>query len=277
MQTERPTPERATPQRISHDRLKVEHPAWDSVPGLVHGVTTRAALPEPGKADFFTVIARARAAGVLPERWTVGADQVHGAAVAAIDRPLDDSLRPAGYRCDEALRACEFPRTDALVTSLPGLLLVIQTADCLPIFLVDADRRVAALAHCGWRGRRGRRRRSPAARAFALGARPRSLQAWLGPCICAENYEVSAAIAEDFAAAFPGAPAAADGRHLDLPAIARWQLLQAGLAPESIIDSGECTLGRPDRYHSYRGAGDEAGRMLSFIGFESPPGGAGTP
>src|SRR5437868_6493786 len=51
---------------LARNGLVVMNPAWAGMPGLIHGITTRAALPQPGKADFFDVMARAREAGVFP-------------------------------------------------------------------------------------------------------------------------------------------------------------------------------------------------------------------
>src|SRR5579859_2523052 len=41
---------------------------------------------------------------------------------------------------------------DASITNRPGLLLAIQTADCVPILLVDPKKRAIAAIHAGWRG-----------------------------------------------------------------------------------------------------------------------------
>jgi len=250
------------------DALTVQCPPWRAIPGLTHGVTTRAALPEPGKADFFATIAQARAAGAIPTALTIGAEQVHEDHLEAIEELAGAWQFPPGFRSEAALRACEFPRTDALMTTLPGVMLVIQTADCLPVFAVDPVRRAVGLAHCGWRGLLTGLAGKLAREMDARGAQAARLQVWLGPCIRVGRYEVGPALVEQFRAAFPGAPVCADETHLDLPAVARWQLAQAGIDPKRIFDCGECTLGQSDRYHSYRGAGDQAGRMLSFIGFD---------
>lgn len=247
--------------------LTVACPAWECRDGLLHGVTTRQALPLPGKSDLFTAVLAARAVGALPRTLTLGADQVHGDRLAAVVEPIETRRRPDGLRCDGEHEICEFPATDALLTTLPGVLLVIQTADCLPVFIADPAARVAGLAHCGWRGMRLGLAGTLAREMAAQGAALATMEAWLGPAICAEHYEVGPELVHDFQEAFPGAPVSADGTRLDLAATARWQLERAGLAPHRIYDSGECTLGQTARYHSYRGQGAQAGRMLSFIGF----------
>jgi hypothetical protein len=255
--------------QLSPSGLTVANPAWSALPDLIHGTTTREALPEQGKSDFFESLARARARAALPDMWTVGADQVHATRVQILDRPLRPHEQPDGYRHDDSLRAGEFPATDALVTTLPGLLLVVQTADCLPVFLLDRQRKVCGLAHGGWRGLLGGIAGRLARAMIDLGAAPSGLEAWLGPAIGAAQYEVGGELVAQFRAAFSGAPVAPDDRHLDLAAVARHQLVAAGVAPVRILSSGECTRARDDRYHSYRAQGEAAGRMLSFIGFRA--------
>ena len=44
------------------------------------------------------------------------------------------------------------PQGDALITHEPGVLLVVQTADCIPILLADTKQRAVAAIHSGWRG-----------------------------------------------------------------------------------------------------------------------------
>lgn len=254
--------------QITTSGLTVQCPRWADVTGLIHGVTTRAALPGRGKDDFFTAIRRAREAGAMPAVPTIGAEQVHGEHIEAICEPLELRKHPVGFRCEDELDACEFPATDALVTAISGMLIVIQTADCLPVFLVDRENQVAGLAHCGWRGLHQGLAGKTACAMIGQGALVGNLEAWLGPCIQAEQYEVGRELVEDFRSAFPGAPVSPNGTHLDLPAIARWQLEQAGLGPARIFNSGECTRGRMELYHSYRGDGKNAGRILSFIGFD---------
>lgn len=252
---------------VDEGGLAVRSARWSGMPNLAHGITTRAGLPDPGKGDFFVSIAKARVAGALPELATFGADQIHSDAVALIREPLAGLISSEGFRWNESLRAGEFPRTDALVTALPGTLLVIQTADCLPVFAIDPQRRIAGLAHCGWRGLRANLTARLIESMAAAGAWIEYIQVWLGPCIHADRYEVSRELVEDFRAAWPGAPVADDGRHLDLPAIANHQLVQAGIDAGAIADSGQCTFACAGRYHSWRAHGPGAGRMLSFLGF----------
>lgn len=241
---------------------------WRELPNLFHGITTRLALPNPGKADFFDSISSARSSGAVAERMTFGADQIHSDRLVVIDRPIGENNRPDGFRWNDSLRAGEFPKTDALVTSLPNALLMIQTADCLPVFAIEPKNRIAGLAHCGWRGLRANLTAKLIQGMASAGAQIENIQIWLGPCIHAENYEVSRELVEDFRAAFPGAPVAIDDRHLDLPAIANHLSIQSGIQPGAIADSGQCTYACAARYHSWRAHGPNAGRMISFVGFQ---------
>ncbi len=87
---------------------------------------------------------------------------------------------------------------DALVTNRPGQLLCINTADCLPLLLFDAEARVIGAAHCGWRGTVGGIARATMQKMSELGARPERTCAIVGPHICPECFEVGPEVAEQF-------------------------------------------------------------------------------
>jgi YfiH family protein len=259
-------PERSQVRLIDEGKA-VAFPGWLETPGLLHGTTTRAALPGRGKQDLFATVARLREAGVLPRRFTLGGDQVHGDRVETIHEPIEFGGHPPGFRWDEAAQVGEFAATDALVTDIPGVVLVVQTADCLPVLLMDRPTKLAGIAHCGWKGALAGLAAKTAKTMLALGAMPERLEAWIGPGIRAANYEVSRDRLQQFTERYPDAHVSPDGVHLDLAAVVRRQLEEAGLPPEHIFDSGECTRADPSRYYSYRAEGDGAGRLVSFIGF----------
>lgn len=242
--------------------LAVFNENWAGLRGLVHGVATRAALPAPGRPAMDEAVAALRKQDVIPVRMPAwGAGQIHGETirVAGASDPL--SIRNAGAKI------YEFAECDSLVAGLPGALLIIRTADCLPLFLIDSKKKRAALAHCGWRSMALGLAGKTAAELIGGGSRPEDVQAWIGPCIRCENYEVGAEIAGQFEARWPGAGASPNGLNLDLAAVARHQLTGAGLAPGSIDDCGACTFGNETLYHSYRRDGGESGRLVSFLGW----------
>jgi hypothetical protein len=168
------------------------------------------------------------------------AGQIHGAEVRAVSAPGHQS-------------GC-----DALFTLTPGITLAVSGADCMCL-LYSAPGAVGA-AHAGWRGALAR---TPAAALRAVSAAadvaPEFIHVTLGPCIRSCCYEVGADVARRFPAA---ALRRTDGRlYLDLPLVARLQLLEAGLPPEAFEDTGECTACQPARYFSHRRDASRTGRL----------------
>lgn len=163
-------------------------------------------------------------------------------------------------------------RGDALVTRLPGLLLVIKTADCLPVLLVDEITRVVAAAHCGWRGTRLRvLEKTVRGILERYPLNPASLLAALGPCIGAACYEVGNDVRSLYAESgfpaslFKSVAGRPDKFLFDLRAAARSQLRKLGLLERNIFSVDICTHCDP-AYPSYRRDRKGCGRMLSFIG-----------
>lgn len=244
----------------------------------LHGTLTRHALDCGGALSLeecFTLAAPHLMAAI--EGWlgapasprpmtVVGAHQVHGDHVEMI-RATRDLARlrvPFQPPPEIPIKVHEAPDTDAFVTTLPGVVLVIKTADCLPILFWDPATRMVGAAHCGWRGLMAGLAAKTVREMVAVGAKTRSIQAWLGPGIRARHYEVSSDLADKFRDAFPGA-GLESGRHLDLFRVAAHQLETAGLEPAHIADSHQCTFAHPDLFHSYRRDGELAGRLLTLI------------
>ena len=159
------------------------------------------------------------------------AGQVHGAKVVEVSAP--------GH----------YPECDALITRTPGVVLAVTTADCMSL-LYSAPGVVAA-AHSGWRGTAGG---MPVAALEAVcrlaGCAPEAVTVAIGPAIRGCCYEVG----DDVAGLFPAA-AVRDTESrpkLDLPTAATLALRAAGVAPESIHDTGACTCCEPALYFSHR-------------------------
>jgi YfiH family protein len=101
---------------------------------------------------------------------------------------------------------------DALLTGQPGLLLAAQTADCVPILLVDTERRAVAAVHAGWRGTLARVVAKTVGRMrLEFGTRPADIVAAIGPAIGQCCYEVGPEVAQAFLAQFPVAAQWFDG------------------------------------------------------------------
>lgn len=222
-------------------------PALGAIPRLVHGFGQRAGA-SPAETRDETV--QRVVAGLAKQDRLLLLRQVHGATVARAPWPDD-------------------PAADAAVASRPGLLLGIQTADCLPVLLVDPRRGAVAAAHAGWRGTAAGVTREAVLALLAGGSRAQDLVAALGPGIGACCYEVGEELREAFGPA--GAeffrPGPKGRPHLDVRAANVRQLLEAGVRAEAVHQQPDCTHCRPDLYHSYRRDGGGSGRMISFIGF----------
>ena len=191
----------------------------------------------------------------------------------------------------------EIPRGDALATRARGLLLGVQTADCVPLLLADVRTRAVAAVHAGWRGTLARIAAKTIGRMqMEFGTRPRDLVAAIGPAIGRCCYEVGPEVAQAYAAQFSNAREWFEGPfdqlaageeplalpwlsmmppghtpppprvHLDLHAANRRQLLDAGMLEENIVVSDLCTACRTDLLFSYRGEGAKTGRMMAVIG-----------
>ncbi len=161
---------------------------------------------------------------------------------------------------------------DALITDKPGLLLVVKTADCLPILLVDPIRRAVAAVHAGWRGTAaGIAAAAVDALRDRFGSHPSDLWAGLGPSIGPGCYEVGRDVAEprpgrpEWGKALRPLPGRPDRFTLDLPGANRAQLLAAGLTPERIGPAGVCTHCSPDLLSWRRDHRSDA-RLYSFAG-----------
>jgi YfiH family protein len=163
-------------------------------------------------------------------------------------------------------------RGDAAVTNLPRVFLIIKTADCLPVLLVDEKKRVIAAVHCGWKGTLGRLlEKVVQGMKDRYATDPSSILASFGPGISGLCYEVGSDVKQGFAeAGFPAflfrPVSGRRGKYLfDLAGTNRLQLLRQGVKDKNIFTADICTH-CDARYPSYRRDKDSTGRMLSFIG-----------
>jgi YfiH family protein len=183
-------------------------------------------------------------------------------------------------------------RGDASITNRPGLLLAVQTADCVPILLADTKKRAIAAIHAGWRGTLARIVAKTIGRMqMHFGTNPRDLLAAIGPSIGPCCYEVGTEVATQFLSQFADAPDYFDefrtgdepnpiqwlnmmppghqpppkGVLLDLRKANRSQLLAAGLRRQNIHVIDLCTACHPDLLFSYRKQGPASGRLMSVI------------
>jgi YfiH family protein len=168
---------------------------------------------------------------------------------------------------------------DGLMTDEPGVLLGIQTADCVPVLVADVKKRSVAAFHAGWRGTVSRIVEKGIDRMCSeFGSASENLIAAVGPAIGQCCYSVGEQLRQEFTAQFTYAAelfherAAAAGSeqayqlHLDLPEANRRQLLAAGLKDSAIAMTDLCTGCHTDRFFSHRIERGFTGRMMSVIG-----------
>ena len=185
---------------------------------------------------------------------------------------------------------------DGLITATPGLLLAIQTADCLPVILVDAKRHAVGVFHAGWRGTVKRIvEKGVGEMVRCFGSRPRDLKAAIGPGIQGCCYEVGEEVRSQFESQFrygaslfrevkesdpvrekypllfltaraPGHSELPKKIFLDLVEANRQQLLAVGVPAKGIEASPLCTNCHPELLFSYRAEKGKTGRMMAVAG-----------
>jgi YfiH family protein len=185
---------------------------------------------------------------------------------------------------------------DGLITRTPCLLLVIKTADCVPVLVVDVKRRAVGAFHAGWRGTAARVvEKGIGEMRRHFGSDPGDLRAVIGPCIRRCCYIVGDEVRAEFASQFayadelfhevfdsnslhlrypllflnqraPGHGDAASELHLDLVQANRRQLQDVGLAAQHIEVIEGCTACDTARFFSHRAEFGKTGRMMAAIG-----------
>ena len=164
------------------------------------------------------------------------------------------------------------PECDGLITDVPGLPIIIFTADCIPILLYDRVKNAVGACHAGWRGTVADIAGETVRRmAEEFGSRPQDICAAIGPGIGACCFETGPEVPEAVRPLLGGEGDAfiSQGRggreHVDLKGVNRQLLIRAGLSPKGIDVSGECTMCLHDKYWSHRYTDGARGSQASII------------
>jgi YfiH family protein len=269
----------------------VQVPAFSNIPWLVHGFSTLLGGVSPRDGEKVLNLGYAdwdSQNNVLENRrlWQTALGAKNFPIV-----PLKQTHSDIVRVFDERPVAPVF--ADGSVTNHAGLLLAVQTADCVPILLVDPKKRAVAAIHAGWRGTLHRiTAKAVGHLRMHFGSNPNHLLAAVGPAIGSCCYEVGTEIAADFLSQFADAPDFFDEfRTGDEPNPIQWlnqmppghqpppknvlldlhqanasQLRGAGLQEKNIFVSNLCTACRPDLLFSYRKEGAKSGRQMAAIG-----------
>ena len=197
---------------------------------------------------------------------------------------LDDIIMPQQtHYCrvtviDEKFRSLDIEQqetalegVDALVTRLRGIVIGVNTADCVPIVLTDPQSGVIAVAHAGWRGTVGRIAANVVDEMCRQGAQADHIQVTMGPSICQDCFEVGDEVVNAFSDARFNLDAivkrnADTGKaHIDLAVANRDILIAAGVPAEQIVLSPHCSRCEHDRFFSARRLGIKSGRTFTAI------------
>jgi YfiH family protein len=238
-------------------------PRWPTVPGVHARFTLRSGGISQGAYESFNLGAhvgdmpasvaqnrvRLRQQLELPGE-PLWLQQVHGCQVIDADQP-------------KASGPMSPPRADAAVTRRPGTVLAALVADCLPVLFAACDGSAIGIAHAGWRGLAAGVLEATVHALSGHGA----LQAWLGPAIGPDHFEVGEEVRAAFLAHAAGSAAAftpnARGRwQCDLVALAQARLAALGVA--RIDADGRCSFAESQHFYSYRRDGT-TGRMAALV------------
>jgi YfiH family protein len=277
------------------------------LPWLVHGFSTRGggvskpyggralnlgftaqdskAAVERNRSTFISAVLEQRASrvSVQPQLPPVTVRQIHSDLIHRVSQISSDNPPLAG---------------DGMVTDVPGILLGILTADCLPVIVADSRRRAVGVFHAGWRGTAKRIVEKGVGEMHRwFGSEPRDLKAAIGPGIRGCCYEVGPEVRHAFEAQFaygthlfretkeqneiherypllfltaraPGHSELPKKIFLDLVEANRRQLIDAGVLAKNISDLGLCTVCRQDLFFSHRGEKGVTGRMMAAVGIK---------
>lgn len=280
-------------------------PGWEKQGWLWHGFSTR-------RGGLSTVYGAKGAPGELnlgftaeDERQSVAGNRrlLAEAICAAPATPLV-ALKQIHSNLVHVVNAADAGRetpwkADGIMTDEPGVLLGIQTADCIPVLVADRKRHAVAAFHAGWRGTVQRIVESGVGRMrLEFGSRPEDLIAAIGPGIGSCCYAVGEEMLTEFESQFayarelfrevydadevrtkypmlfltqraPGHSPIGPSLHLDLVEANRCQLLAAGIKAGAIHAVGGCTSCHRELFFSHRGSQGRAGRMMSVIGIRA--------
>ena len=278
-------------ERVSKGIRILQVPAFTKIPWLVHGFSTRPGgvteLQDERTLNLGFTESDTRENVLENRRRFQSALGANDLTLVALKQFHSDVVQPFDSAPSVPCKG------DSSITNRSGLLLGVQTADCVPILLVDTKKRAIAAIHAGWRGTLARIVvKTIGQMHMRFGTKPADLLAAIGPSIGGCCYEVGTEVAKEFLSQFADAPDWFDEfRTGDEPNPIQWlnmmppghqpppknvfldlkksnlaQLLGAGLREKNIFVSDLCTSCRRDLLFSYRKEGPESGRLMSVIG-----------
>lgn len=257
----------------------VTFPKLDAAPGVRHIFSTRLGGVSEGERGSMNLSFRnGDSRENVEENYrrlcsAVGIDVSH--LVLSRQTHTNNVIAVTKADCGTGYSKPEFSDVDGLITKEPGVALVTQYADCVPLLFYDPAARVCANSHSGWRGTVQKIGAVTVKKMVSeFGCRAENIIAAIGPCICKNCYEVDLAVynafkGAGFAADFIGEVFApkADGVHflLDLSEANRLILCEAGINPENIDVAHLCTAENGKLLHSHRATAGKRGNLAAVI------------
>lgn len=210
-------------------------------------------------ASLINKVQVGRRTSVLPDYSCVmSLKQVHGTNVVVVNGQEHEYSDP-------------IQEGDALVTNQAQVLLIVRTADCVPVLMADVKQKVVAAVHAGWRGAvAGIVPATLAVMKSRFGTESQDVHAAIGPSIGVCCFEVDDPVITPLKANFPfwsdvlTLTSEIRGK-LNLKALVVQQLVVEGVGNDAISQSQDCTHCQPDQFYSYRREGEVNGTMLSGI------------
>ncbi len=184
--------------------------------------------------------------------------QIHSTRVVVFDGPMKAEVLSQG-------------EGDAMVTNQPQFLLVVRTADCVPVLLVDQKAGIIGAIHAGWRGAvDGIVSKTIQTCVEHFGSDVAQMHLAIGPSIGSCCYEVDAQVIDPLQAGYPDwqgvLQETTEGKGmLDLKKLVWHQVLASGIPEHQVERIEECTHCRDDLFYSYRREGRINGTMMSGI------------
>jgi YfiH family protein len=192
------------------------------------------------------------------------ANQVHGTNIEIVTGKYKGM--GAFYR-DNALKA-----TDAMITNQSEICLFIMNADCVPVLFYDPGKKVIGAAHAGWRGTVNKIAALTIKKMEeTFGCNPSDILVGIGPSIGPCCYEVGEDVVDHVYKNFGNTKNFVKQTDksskfiLDLWYTNEYQLIEAGVKPDSIEVSNICTLCNKDKFFSSRGGEGDTGRFGAGI------------
>lgn len=173
------------------------------------------------------------------------ADQVHSSTIRVVNKPGISN------------------ETDGLITTIKGLTLGIQVADCAAVLIGDEENHVIGAFHAGWRGAVANIIPKGIKKMETIGGEISNFKAYISPCISEQMFEVGEEVAIQFPEKFVDR-LTYKKPHIDLKGFLTDQMIKVGIMESNIEVSAECTM-QELRFFSYRREREKAGRMLGLI------------